>query len=144
VQWRRHPHNLSAQKAAEQERLSLNISQAYWQVWGVSLSHQDLRLLRAFWRDSFPPIAQMPRVQNWLETLYQHFCAHNSFLTAQDKKQIRAAIAERFVRWSREWGLKQWGIKLRLLRAAARWEVTASLGEIRRLSATKGGNHAQN
>jgi len=40
--------------------------------------------------------------------------------------------------------LKQLGVKRRLLQAAARWDVNASLGEIRRLSATKGGNHAQN
>jgi hypothetical protein len=102
-----HNQNVSRQHAAEQEHISLEDSQnAVRQHTGITIDLADLAMLRAFWLEPFPCPSQASLVQHHLQNLSRAFLSRYTDHPAASR-QLRHAIGERFIAWTRSVSLRR-------------------------------------
>lgn len=122
VEWRQHSENISQGKAHEQEKTSLEVSQAALaRLLDEKLALEEIAQLRRFWLEPFPENQAAPAVHHRLKQLYRAFLARHGSAAAGE---IRRCTAERFARWARSISLRRDPFaKWRVLRYALIWQV---------------------
>ncbi len=124
LQWRTHGANISTQKFAEQENLSLRDSQhALSTLLGRELELTRVAHLRGFWLEPFPPVADSARIHTLIQEIYGGF-SPSLFTERGQGGEVTTAIAERFFRWARSVSIRRNPLdKLRLWSYAWRWQL---------------------
>ncbi|MBZ0304667.1 MAG: hypothetical protein K8I82_01245, partial [Anaerolineae bacterium] len=151
LQWRTHQENISTQKFAQQEHLSLSLSQRELsRLLGRALDLETAAYLRGFWLEPFPPISEAGNIHRLLREVYRKMFLYKDkrwpvgqwykFTGLKSgvspvrlhgeiapQHEIKKAVAERFFRWARSVSLRQHPLtKLKLWFYAWRWTCTGN------------------
>ncbi len=114
LQWRTHPENISTQKFAQQEYLSLTLSQRELsRLLGRALDLETVAHLRGFWLEPFPPISEAGNIHRLLREVYSTLTPQPPLPSRERGKttsaphEIKKVVAERFFRWARSVSIRQ-------------------------------------
>ena len=120
LQWRQHEGGISSEKFAEQEQISLALSQeALKRVTGTDFSLETVARLRQFWLEPFPASKYAPTISAEMYRLLRAFVAANP---TANEATLRQDIAAQFMGWTRSISVrKNPRGKIRVFWIALRW-----------------------
>lgn len=125
LQWRTHGDSISTQKFAQQEHLSLTLSQRELShLLGQTLDVETVIHLRGFWLEPFPPTCEARRIHRVLGEVYMQMFPHKEGNIARQsaRNEVKKVVAERFFRWARSVSIRQHPLtKLKLWLYAWSW-----------------------
>lgn len=131
LQLRNHDQNISSQKKAEQDQLSLACShQALTALLGKEIGLEEVEILRGFWIEPYPPHQMMAIIQRRLLQIYHAFLRRYPQHTPLEDK-IKQTIGNQWVRWARAISIRRTPApKLAMLSNAAVWYPGSLLEEL--------------